>query len=65
LEVKVIGWNKIIIFSGSFRRQEQPSLMNDMVLTGTLGNQHKMGEKKRRKLRIYSGWSFLSLPVYL
>lgn len=50
----------------SFRRQEQPSLMNDMVLTGTLGNQHKIGgEKKERKLRIYSGWSLLSLAVYL
>lgn len=33
----------------SFRRQEQPSLMNDMVLTGTLGNQHKIGGKKRRE----------------
>ena len=46
LEVKVIERNKIIIFSGSFRRQEQPSLMNDTVLTGTLGNQHKIGEKR-------------------
>ncbi len=49
LEVKVIGGNKIIIFPGSFRRQEQPSLMNDMVLTGTLGNQHKIGEKKEKE----------------